>query len=193
MFTGIVEATGEILSKTEQGLSVSRPKKFDDIEIGGSIAVAGVCLSIVELLDDAMRFDIVPETWEKTNLAGLQKGDEINLERSMQMGDRFEGHIVQGHVEGIATVKEMEYNGKKGSILRLEMPEYLSKFIVHKGSIAIDGVSLTVADIDQNLCSIALIPHTLDVTTLGDLKKGDHVNIETDILVRYAMKLGITA
>lgn len=190
MFTGIVEATGKILKKTDSELQVERPTFFDDLRVGHSIAVAGACLTIVSLEPQSMLFNVVPETWARTNLADKKVGDCVNLERSMRANDRFEGHIVQGHVEGTGSVTVMTQSGADASfILTIEIPPDLLAGIIPKGSIAIDGVSLTVASIEQNLCSIALIPHTLAVTTLGSLQTGDPVNIETDLLGRYARRL----
>lgn len=181
MFTGIVETTANVQKMENGRLIIGRPTTFDDVKIGSSIAVAGVCLSIVKLDDQSMSFDIIHETLNRTNLGALKKGDSVNLERSMKTADRFDGHVVQGHVEGTGRVIE---SGK--GTLRIELPEELQVHVVSKGSVAIDGVSLTVAGIDKNTCLIALIPHTLKETTLGKLKKNDLVNIETDILSRYS-------
>jgi riboflavin synthase len=183
MFTGIIETTAKILEKTPDGLTLERPASFGDITIGASIAVAGTCLSVVGMDETMMAFDVVDETWNRTKLGGLKVGDSVNLERSMSATARFEGHIVQGHVEGVGTVLS---NGDtdNGWMLAIEIPKDLLPAIIFKGSIAIDGVSLTVASIDDNVCSIALIPHTLQITTFGKLAPGDKVNIETDMFLR---------
>lgn len=185
MFTGIVETKAKILERTLDGLVLERPKTFTNLNIGDSICVSGACLSVVGMDDEMMSFDVVEETWSKTKLGMLHRGDLVNVERSMAASARFEGHIVQGHVEGVATV---EANGDAGDgagwLLTLEMPGELLAAIIPKGSIAIDGVSLTVASIRENLVSIALIPHTLEITTLGELKPGDKVDIETDMFLR---------
>ncbi len=181
MFTGIIEATGKILEKTESTLSVERPVLFDDIMIGSSIAVAGVCLSIVRLDDTSMSFDVVQETLAKTNLGMKKVGDRLNLERALAASGRFDGHIVQGHVEATGTVQNA------GPLLTVDIPNELRHFIIAKGSIAIDGVSLTVVSMEHTLCTIACIPHTMEKTTLGSLQPGDIVNIETDILGRYVL------
>lgn len=183
MFTGIVETTAKILTKSDSGLIVERPAMFDDIAIGSSISVGGICLSVVEFDDTSMRFDVVPETFAKTNLGGLMTGDYVNLERALRADGRFEGHVVQGHIEGTADVAEIRKQ-KTGAELLLSIPEDIMAFVIPKGSIAVDGVSLTVASVEGNGCTIALIPHTLERTTLGDLQQGDRVNIETDILGR---------
>jgi riboflavin synthase len=186
MFTGIVETTAKILAITPAGLTIERPALFDDIKTGVSICVSGVCLSVVDFDDSSMSFDVVQETWDKTNLGGLLRGDYVNVERSLKANGRFEGHVVQGHVEGTAEIASVE-NTDTGATLILALPEHLATFVVPKGSICIDGVSLTVASVQGDSCTIALIPHTREVTTLGDLQAGDSVNIETDILGRYIL------
>ncbi len=186
MFTGIVEVSAPVLEKTPTGLTVERPTIFADISIGGSITVNGACLTVVAFDDHSMTFDVVPETWAKTNLGDLTTGDHVNLERSMGAQSRFEGHIVQGHVEGTGTIKNFEKpTDSPWATLVIELSSDLARYVVYKGSIAINGVSLTVAAIDGTSCTIALIPHTLEITNLGTLKIGDRVNIETDVLARY--------
>lgn len=187
MFTGIIEATASVVESTNGRLIVERPAVFDDIKLGSSIAVSGVCLSIVEFDDRSMRFDVVDETLRKTTIGDLKVGDLVNVERSLKASDRFEGHIVQGHVEGTAEIGDLRSEIGKGKLVTLTLPDTLAMFVIEKGSIAIDGVSLTVAKKDRNLCTVALIPHTLAVTTLGSLKIGDRVNVETDILGRYVL------
>lgn len=186
MFTGIVELSAPVLAKTDTGLTVERPSIFDDITIGGSITVNGACLTVIAFDDTSMTFDVVPETRARTNLGALNIGDRVNLERSMSAQSRFEGHIVQGHIEGTGRVKSFEKpTDSPWATLVIEMPDHIAPYVVFKGSIAINGVSLTVADKKENLCTIALIPHTLEITNLGTLKVGDTVNIETDVLARY--------
>lgn len=192
MFTGIIEITANVLSNTDGHLIIERPKIFDDIKIGSSIAISGVCLTIVDLKEKMMSFDTVPETLQRTTLGKKKKGDPVNLERALKADGRFEGHVVQGHIEAVGEILSLAKDG----ILKCLYPKMLKGFIVEKGSIAIDGVSLTVARLrsarqasqsfgGQAQCEIALIPYTLKVTTLGLLKEGDNVNIETDILGRY--------
>lgn len=187
MFTGIVETTAPVLERTDARLTLARPAMFDDVKIGSSIAVNGVCLTVVVLNKEDMAFDVVGETWRRTNLGELLVGNTVNLERAMPANGRFEGHVVQGHVEGVATVKEWKEDGQ-WKVLVLEVPQELLPYITEKGSIALDGVSLTVAGFKGNEVSIALIPHTLEVTTLGHRQKGDLVNVETDILAHYSLK-----
>jgi riboflavin synthase len=183
MFTGIIEATAKILQKSDDGLTVERPAMFDDLKKGTSVSVSGVCLSVVQLDDTSMSFDVVPETFERTTFSSLATGDYVNLERALRADGRFEGHVVQGHVEGTAEVAQIRKK-KTGAELVLSMTDDIMTFVIPKGSIAVDGVSLTVAAADGNGCTVALIPHTLEHTTLGDLQQGDIVNIETDILGR---------
>ncbi len=179
MFSGIIEATAEILKKTDHQLILKRPKSFDDLIIGSSIAVSGVCLSVVAFDDTSMTFDVVQETWERSKLGSLTEGDRVNLERSVLADQRLDGHIVQGHVEGMGILR------MKGEGWMIELTDELIKFCVQKGSIAIDGVSLTIASVNGNQISVALVPHTLENTTLGSLKQGGTVNIETDVVGRY--------
>lgn len=187
MFTGIIETTAPVLENANNKLVLERPAIFDDIKVGSSICVSGVCLSIVAFNDQSMRFDVVDETLRKTKLGTLKTGDTVNLERSLKASDRFEGHIVQGHVEGVAMLKDLHTESGSGTLMTIELPTDIAPFVIAKGSIAIDGVSLTVATIAETLCTVALIPHTLSITTLGHLKIGDPVNIETDILGRYVL------
>lgn len=186
MFTGIIETTGKILEKTETGFTIERPEMFDDIKLGGSISVSGVCLSVVQFDNNSMSFNVVDETWRKTKLGDLIKGDYVNLERSVRADSRLEGHVVQGHVEAVAEVAAMKKQAT-GAEMILTLPEEIAAYVVPKGSICVDGVSLTVAKLEGNGCTIALIPHTMEITTLGDLDAGDHVNIETDVLGRYIL------
>jgi riboflavin synthase len=183
MFTGIVEATADVYTNSGSKFIIHRPKKFDDVCIGSSMCVAGVCLTVIHIDDHSLTFDVVPETLSRTTLGTKKKEDRVNLERSLRVDGRFEGHVVQGHVEAVGAVSSLSKDG----MLTLMYPEYLKKYIVEKGSIAIDGVSLTVAKLEGSHCSIALIPHTLEITTLGTLRDGDMVNIETDIFARYMM------
>lgn len=186
MFTGIIETMAEVLEKTPTALTIARPASFDDLTTGCSISVNGVCLSAVRFNGTSMSFDVMKETWDKTNLGDLETGDSVNLERALSASARFEGHVVQGHVEGTAVIADID-TGENWTVVTFETPEVLMPFIVPKGGIAIDGISLTVVDVKGNSFSVALIPHTLAVTTLGTRQPGDRVNIETDILGRYIL------
>jgi len=181
MFTGIIEATAKVLGRSSKGLLLDRPALFDDLTIGSSVSVSGVCLTVIELPPGHMRFEVVDETWRKTTLRMFETGSIVNLEHAVRAGDRLDGHVVQGHVEGTAVVASFELR-KIGAEMTLRLPENLQKYVLPKGSMAIDGVSLTVDP--RVVCSVALIPYTLEQTTLGSLKKGDIVNIETDVLIR---------
>ncbi|MDP7247737.1 MAG: riboflavin synthase [Candidatus Peribacteraceae bacterium] len=192
VFTGIIETQANIREVTDKGISVERPESFDDIKIGSSIAVSGACLSVVNFDEHLMEFDVVSETFQKTKLGSLKVGDKVNLERAMKASDRFEGHVVQGHVESVADVVSDKLTIDNGQ-LTIAVPNNLINFICNKGSITIDGVSLTVVSVDGNQITVALIPHTLENTTLGSLNKGDKVNIETDVLVRHAKQLQTSA
>lgn len=189
MFTGIVEATAPILSRSAHAIAVSRPKAFGDSSLGSSICVSGVCLTVKASDAQSLTFDTVPETLAKTTLGALNSGDRVNLERALSASGRFEGHIVQGHAEGTGEVTEIQSceDGSRELVIRL--PQGLARRAVSKGSIAVDGVSLTIAEVDGCDVRIALIPHTLESTTLGSLNFSDCVNIETDILGRYMEKL----
>ena len=193
MFTGIIEAKAKILEITDSTISVEKPGDFDDLKIGSSVCVSGCCLSVIEMNDDFLKFDVMKETWDKTKLKSLSEGNEVNLERALKANGRFEGHIVQGHADCTAKVvdvmlsksAEADASKREDKVLTIKTPNDLKNLIVSKGSIAIDGVSLTVSDISDSTFSVALIPHTLEQTTLGNLKVGDTVNLEADILGKY--------
>jgi riboflavin synthase len=184
MFTGIVECTAKVLDQTASGILLKRPEKFDDLVIGASVSVLGVCLSVVHLTDDEMGFDVIAETWARTNLSDRKPGQWVNVERSVRADGRFEGHIVQGHIEGTGEITSIGEEGK-WTMLRFKVSEELLPFIVHKGGIAVDGVSLTVAGLRGHEVAIALIPHTMKMTTFAGNEPGDRVNIETDVVGRY--------
>lgn len=181
MFTGIVEATAPILALSGSTLRVVRPPIFDDIRLGSSIAVNGCCLTVSVLDDGAMGFDLTAETLAKTTFSVKREGESVNLERAMPAGGRLEGHVVQGHVEGTGEVLEVS-EGK----LRVRIQKEFEKFVVPKGSIAIDGVSLTIADIHGDVLTFAIIPFTWNHTVMHAYTPGTAVNVETDVLGRYA-------
>ncbi len=181
MFTGIVEATAPILQLTAAVLIVQKPTQFDDLKIGSSVAINGCCLTVVAMDDASLRFDLTDETLQKATFPHLQAGDWVNLERAMVAGGRLDGHIVQGHVEGTGTVVEAS-----PGILRVRIQKEFMKNVVMKGSIAIDGVSLTIASIDDDVIGFAIIPHTWEQTIMHRYQPGDEVNVETDVLTRIA-------
>ncbi|GAB3293517.1 riboflavin synthase [Parasphingorhabdus pacifica] len=189
MFTGIVEELGTITS-VEPGaecvrLTVSGPVVTSDAGHGDSIAVNGVCLTVVDVMDGTFTTDVVHETLRRSALRDIAAGDRVNLERAMALGERLGGHIVQGHVDGTAVVQGRD----TGGLTRFELPERLSRYLVEKGSITVDGVSLTVADLGEADFSVALIPTTEELTTLGLRKPGDEVNIEVDVLAKHVERL----
>ena len=191
MFTGIVEHLGEIVSVAR---SIDAMRAEIDIgplggfTVGDSVSVNGVCLTVVEVGVGRIAVDVVPETLERSNLGGLQPGDPVNLERPMVAGGRFDGHIVQGHVDGVGEVVSVEDKGD-GRRMRLSAPDSLLRYIVEKGSVTVDGVSLTIAALDDEGFEVALIPHSLAVTTLGLRRTGEKVNLEVDVLAKYVERL----
>lgn len=187
MFTGIVEATGKVAALADGRLVVSSPLLVD-VPIGASVSVAGVCLTVVEHGGEGTRFDVVPENLDRTTLGSLEVGDLVNLELAMPSAGRFDGHIVQGHVDGVGTVVSMRDDHGRVT-LTIAPPRGLMPHIAEKGSIAVDGVSLTVASVEDDTFSVALIPHTLGVTTLGGLATGDRVNLETDVIAKYVERI----
>lgn len=190
MFAGIVEGLGQVVrlhaASREGGgrrLDIDLREFADGAILGASIAINGVCLTLAELRKTIGGFDVVPETLRLTTLGEVKPGDAVNIERSLRVGDRIDGHFVQGHVEGVGRVVS---NGETagGWMIRVQCPAELLKFIVRKGSITIDGTSLTVVDVDGSEFSVALIPTTLERTVLGRRRAGERVNLETDILAR---------
>jgi riboflavin synthase len=191
MFTGLVEALGTVRAVTpeEAGtlLQIREPGIAQDLPLGASVAVNGVCLTVVAHQQDSFSFQAGPETLRLTNLGELQPGESVNLERSLRVGDRLGGHIVQGHVDGLGRLERRERQGD-WEMLWFACPPELARFMVHKGSIAVDGVSLTLVDVSSASFSVALIPHTLAVTTLGQKGPGATVNLETDLFAKYVFK-----
>jgi riboflavin synthase len=191
MFTGLVEAMGKVRrvesSKSGRRLSVELPEAFNDLATGESIAINGACLTVVKHAADFCQFDIGPETLKRTNLGDLSEGDPVNLERSLRLGDRLGGHLVQGHVDGIGRVRSRQRDGDC-EVVWFTCPSELIAQMVPKGSVAIDGVSLTVVEVADDRFSIMLIPHTLEHTTLGIKKPGAAVNLETDLLTKYVWR-----
>ena len=194
MFTGIVKGTGKIekisqntKNRSEIQMTVNLGKHVKGLKIGQSVALNGVCLTATRLSKSSCIFEMIEETIKKTDLGNLTVGGIVNIERSLKASDRLEGHFVLGHVDGVATIKKILKKPKEVQIW-FEIPKKLSKFVVKKGSIAIDGISLTVVEIKNSLVCVSLIPHTLDVTNFHTKKVGDKVNIETDILGKYILK-----
>jgi riboflavin synthase len=189
MFTGIVEELGAVRSFEEGRLVVGCPLVATDSTLGASVAVNGTCLTVVERAGDTLGFDLSGETLDRTALGSVHAGDRVNLERPVTLAARLGGHLVQGHVDGVGRVAAVDRSPDGGATLTVRIPEELEALVVQKGSIAIDGISLTVAAIDGPELRVALIPHTLAVTTLGAAAAGDPVNIEVDVIGRYVARL----
>ena len=203
MFTGIVEEIGEVLAvrRTDEvlELTVRGPTVSSDARLGDSISVSGVCLTVTSApgatasgdaptLPGAFRVELVPETLARTSLAGVTTGTRVNLERAVAVGGRLGGHIVQGHVDGVGALLARD-PGARSDVLRFSLPAPLVRYVVEKGSITVDGVSLTVAGTDDATFSVALIPTTLAHTTLGSRAVGDTVNLEVDVVAKYVERL----
>ncbi len=183
MFTGIVEELGTVISRQGPKLRLRATTVLEDVELGASIAVNGTCLTVVAWGDDWWEADVVEETYARTALGALVPGDPVNLERPVRLADRLGGHLVQGHVDAVGILATAAPD------LRITMPEDLLRYVVHKGSITIDGVSLTVAAVHADGFSVAIIPHTAEVTTLGFKGPGDPVNLELDVIAKYVESL----
>ncbi|MFL5799079.1 MAG: riboflavin synthase [Actinomycetota bacterium] len=188
MFTGIVEELGRVEGLEGPRLRVRCRTAAQDSPVGASVAVNGVCLTVVGGDQDSLAFDLSQETLDRTALRRLEPGDPVNLERPVTLMARLGGHLVQGHVDGVATVVSVIAQ-EGGSTITLEAPEELGRYLVEKGSVTVDGVSLTVAAVEGSTFSVALIPHTLAVTTLGTAGAGDPVNLEVDVLAKYVERL----
>src|SRR5262245_54833079 len=189
MFTGIVEELGTVGAAEGHRLTVGCRTVLGDTVVGSSISVNGVCLTVVGRTDASIDFDITDETIARSGLGRIAAGDRVNLERPVSLAARLGGHLVQGHVDGVGLVTSVEPDGADGLILRIELPPVLRHYVVEKGSVAVDGVSLTVAAVHGDGVSIAVIPHTRTVTTLGSVRVGDRVNVETDLMAKYVERL----
>jgi len=190
MFTGIVEETGEVVGVdvTEEGHRLRIRHGFDAVEHGQSISVSGVCLTVERFDADWFEVFLASETVAKTYLGDLDVGDTVNLERAMPADGRFDGHIVQGHVDGVATVDAVERVGDDWAFT-FSLPPELRGYVVSKGSIALDGISLTVAERDEETVTVAIIPTTYDLTTLSAKEPGDPVHVEVDVVAKYVERL----
>jgi riboflavin synthase len=188
MFTGIVRELGTVDAFDGSRLVVAANETTASAAVGDSVAVAGVCLTVVEQGDGRLAFDVVPETLARTALGRLEPGGSVNLEPSLRVGDPLGGHVVQGHVDAVGRVRSVAPEGE-GSRVWVDAPENVVRYCTEKGSIAVDGVSLTVAAFDDEGFEVALIPHTLALTTLGGLEPGDEVNLETDVLGKVVERL----
>lgn len=188
MFSGIVEELGEVKKITRGAAPVIRVKAGkvpEDLKVGDSISVNGVCLTVVRQSGDTFEADVMPETLRRTDLGQLKVGDKVNLERPLKLGDRLGGHLVSGHIDGVGTIIK-KIREKNAFLLRISSPSELLRYMVEKGSVAVDGVSLTVIDSGNGSFSVSIIPHTAEITTLGIKGLGSKVNIEVDMMGKYA-------
>lgn len=192
MFTGIVEELGTLLTRTDgpdsSVVEIRGPLVASDATHGASITVNGVCLTVTRHTEDGFTADVMAETLAVTTLGALAAGDPVNLERSLPVTGRLGGHIVQGHVDGTTTVLSRT-PGEKWEVVRLALPPHLARYVAHKGSVALDGVSLTVSAVGPDWFEVSLIPTTLDLTTLGRRTPGEALNVEVDVLAKYAERL----
>ena len=190
MFTGIIESTGTIASAERRGpLLVVRVVGAPELPIGGSIALNGCCVTSVELVPEGFLTELTEETLRRTSFTErLMPGVRVNLERPMRSDGRFDGHIVQGHVDGVGRIRELRRLGESAEVT-IELPEALERYLVEKGSVAVDGISLTVAGTAAGAFTVALIPYTLEHTTMRDARVGDRVNIEVDVIAKHVERL----
>ncbi len=194
MFTGIVEEVGKITKIAERGenrrITVTAKNTPKELGSGHSVSVSGVCLTALDIQPNSFCADLAPETWTRTSFSRIHEGALVNLELPMKADGRFGGHIVQGHVDGVGKLIEFErIADSENWWLHIEIPSDVEKYTVFKGSISIEGISLTVAKLEKNRCTIAIIPHTVELTNLGSLKPGDPVNLEADVIAKYVEKM----
>jgi riboflavin synthase len=193
MFTGIVEELGavEVLENHQNGasLSIACSHVLSDLTVGASIAINGVCVTAVDVRPEGFSADLSPETLQRTNLEDLRLGDRVNLERPVSLQTRLSGHIVQGHVDGTGVIDALRELGEGNWELVVRVPKELDRFLVYKGSLTIDGISLTIASVQDGLVKVAIIPHTYAVTNLARRKPGDRVNIECDVIAKHVARL----
>jgi riboflavin synthase len=187
MFTGIIEEIGFIQQITSSNVKVKCKKVLENVKLGDSIALNGVCLTVTQIYENAFMADISPETFKVTTLKILKQSNLVNLERAIQIGERFGGHIVYGHIDGIGKCSTLTKNNDFYE-LKISIPTEIERYVVKKGSISIDGISLTIAEVKDKTIKIAIIPHTFENTNLKTLQVGSLVNIETDIFARYIEK-----
>ena len=194
MFTGIVEEVGRVARIEQRGenrrLTVMAGKVPSELKTGDSVSVSGVCLTAVNIKPGSFCADLAPETWQRTSFSRMHEGALVNLELPMKAEGRFGGHIVQGHVDGVGKVIALERIGDSENFwLRIELPREVEKYTVYKGSVCIEGISLTVAKLEGRECTVAIIPHTVEMTNLKSLKSGDPVNLEADLIAKYVEKM----
>ena len=194
MFTGIVEEVGRITRIEQRGenrrITIVADHTPKELGTGNSVAVSGVCLTALDIKPDSFCADLAPETWVRTSFSRIHEGALVNLELPMKADGRFGGHIVQGHVDGVGKLLSFDrIADSENWWLDIELPDEVEKYTVYKGSISIEGISLTVAKLERNRCTVAIIPHTVEMTNLHSLKKGDPVNLEADLIAKYVEKM----
>jgi riboflavin synthase len=194
MFTGIIEEVGRITRIAQRGenrrITIAATNVLKELGTGHSICVSGVCLTALDIKPDSFRADLAPETWVRTSFSSIREDALVNLELPMRANGRFGGHVVQGHVDGVGKIISFErIANSENWWLHIELPPDVEKYTVHKGSISIEGISLTVAKLEEKRCTIAIIPHTVEMTNLKSLKTGDLVNLEADLIAKYVEKM----
>lgn len=188
MFTGIIEEMGRFEGNARGVLTIGAKKVLEDVQIGDSIAVNGICLTVTSFTESSFTADCMPETFRRTSLGELRRGDPVNLERALTLASRLGGHIVSGHIDGTGTIVSLK-DEKNAVLMRIAADASLLRYIVEKGSVALDGISLTVASVTETDFTVSLIPHSREVTNLGRKRVGSSINIETDVLAKYVEKL----
>jgi riboflavin synthase len=194
MFTGIIEEVGRVARIEQRGenrrITIAAENVGKELKPGDSVAVSGVCLTALDIKPGSFGADLAPETWVRTSFSRMEEGALVNLELAMKADGRFGGHIVQGHVDGVGKLIALErIADSENWWLRLELPSEVEKYTVYKGSLSIEGISLTVAELEGGVCTIAIIPHTVEMTNLNSLKPGDPVNLEADLIAKYVEKM----
>jgi riboflavin synthase len=192
VFTGIIREVGRITARDggHEGvrLVVEAPATAGAASVGDSVSINGVCLTVTETANGSLAFDAVPETLSRSSLGRLARGDDVNVEPALRAGEPLGGHYVQGHVDGVGALRRSDPEGE-GSRVWFDVPRDVNRYLVEKGSVAVEGVSLTVAELDEDGFAVALVPHTLAATTLGQRAAGDPVNVEVDVLAKYVERL----
>ena len=194
MFTGIIEEVGKVTSIEQRGenrrITITAEATPRELNTGGSVAVSGVCLTALDIKPKSFCADLAPETWARTSLSRIREGALVNLELPMKADGRFGGHIVQGHVDGVGKLTAFDrIADSENWWLHIDLPADVARYTVYKGSLSIEGISLTVATLEGLRCSVAIIPHTVEMTNLKSLKPGDPVNLEADIIAKYVEKM----
>jgi riboflavin synthase len=194
MFTGIVEEVGRITGIEQRGenrrITITAERTPKELGTGNSVSVSGVCLTALDIKPGSFCADLAPETWVRTSFSRIHEGAQVNLELPMKADGRFGGHIVQGHVDGVGKLIAFDrISDSENRWLEIDLPDEVEKYTVYKGSLSIEGISLTVAKLEKNRCTIAIIPHTVEMTNLNSLKPGDPVNLEADLIAKYVEKM----